>query len=577
MGLLCVQGACAFLRPSGEKTQVSSELAKTDAGKLRQLGDSLEAASAEAVVQQLVAHAQVPIGSDSTLPVGSGSGLGSGPEAPPMATFAPNLRERIYEDSKRLGKAAESLLAIQSDINRVQTEVQGKVFDLETVRGFFATHQWLQAESAQCKEQLSHKDQLLASMGAELHDAEMTYQNATSVMEARMQELEAKAQAAMSEEKNVEAEYLGSRKSVLEDGKIRAENQELIKKLEKASDLAVQNDRDRKTIEQLENADRDHKQLVEQLTSSVKALQEQVSSLQESDRQKDAALIDHTQELKNAAKMAQDQAKLHIATAEHDKDQLKQANLKMADELKQLTDEKAKLKAAIASVQYQAVRKFEAMKATIGTYKDNINSLRESVSQNIVARKKQEAEVNRLTQMLIKSDAQSLKEALDRTKKELAEAHDLLKQTQVAKAKADADLIAEKSAKEAAQAIAANEKAAAQKARDEMMERVGQCQSQKQEELAIAQSNFEKCTTKLNGLSEEKCGERWRELNKESLETIEKCKVTEETLRTCTAEKEVLKSAATGKLCGGEGGGSGPGVADAAEQVEAAEAEASVE
>lgn len=480
-----------------------------------------------------------------------------------------------------MGSAAESLLAIQADINRVQTEVQGKVFDLETVRGFFATHQYLTAEAEQCKEQLSRKDELLANMGNELHEAEMTYQNATSAMAKRMEEMQAKTATASQEEKTIEAEYLGSRKSILEDEKIRAENKELVSKLERASDLAVQNTRDRKTIDELEKADQAHKELVNQLQSSVKALQEQVTTLQESDRQKDVQLVDHVEELKKAAKVSQDQAKIHVATAEHDKEEMKKQVATLLDEKSKLEEENKKLKEGIASVQYQAVRKFESMKATIGKYKDHINSLRESVSQNIVARKKEEGEVNRLTQLLLKSDAETIKQQLDNTQKELAEAHDQLKETRVAKAKAEADLVAEASARAASEKIAANEKVAAEKARQETIDRVAQCEQQKAEELAVANANFQKCQTKINELGEEKCGERWRELNKESLLKIEKCKVTEETLRTCTAEKEVLRSAASGALCGGEaapGGAPAPaGEAATADETAAEEGEAAAE
>lgn len=43
-------------------------------------------------------------------------------EAPP---FAQTFRDRVSQDAHALGSAAESLLAIQADVNRVQAEVEG--------------------------------------------------------------------------------------------------------------------------------------------------------------------------------------------------------------------------------------------------------------------------------------------------------------------------------------------------------------------------------------------------------------------------------------------------------------------
>merc|ERR1711971_18067 len=44
-----------------------------------------------------------------------------------------SVRERIEADSKRVGKIAESLVGVQGDINRVEKEVLGKVFDMSSM------------------------------------------------------------------------------------------------------------------------------------------------------------------------------------------------------------------------------------------------------------------------------------------------------------------------------------------------------------------------------------------------------------------------------------------------------------
>lgn len=86
-----------------------------------------------------------------------------------------SLRQRMQVDSQNLGQAAERLLAVQSDINRVEKEVQGRVFDLETVHNFFATHEGLQAENSELKQRQKEVNNQLAELGNQLYNAQKNY------------------------------------------------------------------------------------------------------------------------------------------------------------------------------------------------------------------------------------------------------------------------------------------------------------------------------------------------------------------------------------------------------------------
>ena len=88
-------------------------------------------------------------------------------------SFSQTFTERITQDSHALGSAAESLLAVQADINRVQSEVEGKVFDLEDVRRFFAEHAFLKHEVGTCQAKLVEQDRMVKVVGAELREVEM--------------------------------------------------------------------------------------------------------------------------------------------------------------------------------------------------------------------------------------------------------------------------------------------------------------------------------------------------------------------------------------------------------------------
>jgi len=52
-----------------------------------------------------------------------------------------SVRERIEQDSKRIGKIAENLVGVQGDINTVEKEVLGKVFDMSTMKSFLNAHE----------------------------------------------------------------------------------------------------------------------------------------------------------------------------------------------------------------------------------------------------------------------------------------------------------------------------------------------------------------------------------------------------------------------------------------------------
>jgi len=54
---------------------------------------------------------------------------------------AQTVGQRIAQDGHKIGLVAENLVAVQGDINRVEKEVLGKVFDLQSMKNFFSTHQ----------------------------------------------------------------------------------------------------------------------------------------------------------------------------------------------------------------------------------------------------------------------------------------------------------------------------------------------------------------------------------------------------------------------------------------------------
>ncbi|CAD7942404.1 unnamed protein product [Amoebophrya sp. A120] len=469
------------------------------------------------------------------------------------AVISKTMGERLYDDSKSLGSAAEQLLGVQADLNRVQNEVQGQVFDLQTVRQFFTEHQYLSASKRQLEEKNQALQHQVATIGAEFAEAQRSFANQTAVLTRRMQVAEAAVKKTAEEEAQVEKEYIGHRVAIVEDEKIRSENKELLERMEHMNRLESAKNQAEQEAGTLSEKAKESARFSKELQETIRSLRSQVQSLQASLTQKDAVLVEHVRRLKTGAQKVEEADKTHILSLEQTTTVLRGKLQEKEKQVVELTGKNKELEELVKSIQSRAVDKFEQLKAKIGQYKTHVVSLRESVAQNIVARKSAEAEAARLTQMLLKSDSETLKRQLDEVKKAHAQAQDDLRDMSGQKAKAEAALVEEESARAAAENIAAIEKQAAAKARLEKTEGVAQCEKQKSAELAEKGKEVLACQTAMNSMEQQKCGERWAELNKESVAQIEKCKqeipMLREKVTTLSSEKAVLKAAATGKLC----------------------------
>eukprot|EP00391_Amoebophrya_sp_Ameob2_P010363 CAMPEP_0178987576 /NCGR_PEP_ID=MMETSP0795-20121207/3337_1 /TAXON_ID=88552 /ORGANISM="Amoebophrya sp., Strain Ameob2" /LENGTH=726 /DNA_ID=CAMNT_0020678765 /DNA_START=53 /DNA_END=2233 /DNA_ORIENTATION=+ len=479
------------------------------------------------------------------------------------AELGANMGQRLSEDSKTLGSAAEQLLGVQADLNRVQNEVEGQVFDLETVRQFFAEHQYLSASKRTLEEKNAALQNQVAVVGAELAEAQAAYANTTAVLQSRALEAERETKKLRAQEAEVEKEYIGHRVAIAEDEKVRAENSELLEKMEHMNRLETA----KASAEQDAAASRvlakKEAKFALELQDTIASLRGQVADLKKAVAGKDAVLVDHVKQLKEGAKKIEEADKTRILSLEQSEAELRSQLAAAVQRADSLTGKNRELEDLLKSVQQQAVGKFEQLKAKIGQYKSHIVTLRESVAQNVLARKSAEAENQRLTDLMLKSDAQTLKRQLDEVKKAHEQSQADLRDMSTLKAKAEAALVEEESARAAAENIAGIEKQAAEKARLEKTEKVSACEKSKAEELAVKGKELMACQSAMNSLEEEKCGVRWAELNKESVLQIEKCKkdipLMKEKITTLSSEVAVLQAASNGKLCAESGGTEGAG------------------
>lgn len=78
--------------------------------------------------------------------ISAATGVRSTPtQAKGLSGDAPDIdatvRQRIEQDSEKVGKVAASLVDVQGDLNHVEKEVLGKVFDMSTMKTFLVQHE----------------------------------------------------------------------------------------------------------------------------------------------------------------------------------------------------------------------------------------------------------------------------------------------------------------------------------------------------------------------------------------------------------------------------------------------------
>lgn len=123
-------------------------------------------------------------------------------EQPVLQT--PNLRARLQSEGAALGNVAEQLLSVQSDVNRVERESLGKVFDLETLRTFFAGHQQLVAENDALKGLVDQLKKQIEPMTTQLNQLQ------AQVVEAQAKAAESAAGLAAKDKQLLDAQQVAT-------------------------------------------------------------------------------------------------------------------------------------------------------------------------------------------------------------------------------------------------------------------------------------------------------------------------------------------------------------------------------
>lgn len=467
----------------------------------------------------------------------------------PGGEVAQSLRYRITEDGKKIGHVAENLLSVQSDINRVEKEVLGKVFDVQTVRNFFTQHQQVVDENSKLRKDTADLNGEIESLSSQL----------------------AKAQKdAVAADKDFRAQEAGQRAKLGEDAAV-------IEGLQKELVHVKTLERDNEKLKEINRAIREQNtKTVDQAQLVHKELNEAKITLhdhmQSSQRLQDQLVDQHKYGNACHEKVKELEKKLGVETARLTKESANNAAAAEAANTaglaaqRRLVDENAAMRAqianagnmikalqlqvagtesTIANLQTQSATELGHMKEEMGKMRQHVLVVRDSLMQNIRARKMVQDRLSDTMKQIeylegqlrsagfaqLEIENKNLKEDLKNTAK-------ALQMSQVEEAQAKGEM-AQATAQEAALKNAAKLNAdAAQHAAEAAAGQVA-----KAHQIAVdAKEKASEDAMNAEATVAGKCGDIWRDEHKKLISELKQCKQTRADLTSAQAQVKSMKS-----------------------------------
>lgn len=469
------------------------------------------------------------------------------------AEVAQSLRYRIAEDSKKIGHVAQNLLSVQTDINHVEKEVLGKVFDIQTLKTFFSTHQSVVDENKKLKSESTDLNKEIESLSGQLNEAHSSMATAEEEFKATSAEQAAK----LSEDAAV---IDGLNKEMIHSKTVERDN-------EKLKDInRMLREQNTKTIDQAQLVHSELNNAKASLHDGIQATQRLQDQLVDQHKygtechakvtQLEKALKKETAQLKQesvaAAAAAQQQQALEVAARKRLSDEnavLKQQLAVSAQTAAALQQKVSVTNTQIETLQSQSSSQIAAMKAEMGKMRSHVLVVRDSLMQNIKARKMVEeklahtlAQIEYLQNQMRSGGFAALELENTQLKTDLKNTADALKTSHIAEATARGE------AEQAMASEAALEKAAqlnakaAQSAAEQAAIEVAKAHQQATSQLEIAND----AAMDAEASVAQKCENIWKKDHAALLEELEKCKTIRSDVKSAHAEitslTETLKS-----------------------------------
>lgn len=469
------------------------------------------------------------------------------------AEVAQSLRYRIAEDSKKIGHVAQNLLSVQTDINHVEKEVLGKVFDISTLKTFFSTHQQVVDENKKLKGETTDLNKEVETLSDQLGEAHMQMTNAETEFKALSAEQSAKLSEDAAVIDGLNKEMIHSKTVERDNEKLKDINRMLREQNTKTIDQAQLvhselNNAKASLHDGIQATQRLQDQLVDQHKYGTECHQK-VTQLEKALKKETAQL---KQESQAAAAAAQQQQALEVAARKRLSDEnavLKQQLALSAQTAAALQQKVSVTNNQIQTLQGQSSSQIAAMKAEMGKMRSHVLVVRDSLMQNIKARKMVEeklshtlAQIEYLQNQMRSGGFAALELENSQLKTDLKNTAEALKASHISEATAKGEaaqaMASEASLEKAAQLNAK----AAQSAAEQAAVEVAKAHQAATSQLEIA--NDAAMDAEANVA--QKCENIWKKDHAALLEELEKCKTVRSDVKSAHAEitslTETLKS-----------------------------------
>lgn len=458
-----------------------------------------------------------------------GAAPGAAPAAPAPSAFAvpdvaQTVGQRMMQDSARLGGVAQNLMSMQADINRVEKEVLGKVFDMQSMKNFFSTHQAvlddnkrLTSEVTKLSTDLGQVSNGLASMRAKSENLENEHRQHIAELQAKVSEDEAVIQ-------DLDAEMKHEKMLEQDNSKLKQINNALREESSKATSQASQ--------------------AHYELTETKSTLQEhmKVTGLLQGQlvKQHEYGITCHDRVATLETQLratAQSQAVERVAT----NNMIKQATSSTSAIQQTLMAENAQLKNMLQSAKEMAIiyqnqlikghadmtslqdkknEELRSARADLERMRQHIKMVEDSLSTNINGRVIAEKKLDQKKRTIMSLQAN------DQLRKDAKRMQKALEISQVTEAQAKAQVMRAQRLMAVWRKSAKQNAAAAEAAAREAFEKLGAAKTTKEEALVKTQAETAVLT---------QCGAVWDKKHKELLDKLSQCGMANDDLKTVHA------------------------------------------
>lgn len=458
--------------------------------------------------------------------------------------------QRIAQDSGRIGLIAENLVGVQGDINRVEKEVLGKVFDLQTMKSFFSTHEATLDENKRLNQEVLKENAQIESLSKQL--AKTRADSSTDEQQHRLKMAQVQATIAEDETtiQSLASELKHEKLLEADNEKLTEVNGILREQTTRTVDAAqqVHNELDKAKAE-LEAHQRTTSMLQEHLITQhkyaetchlrVNSLEQHLKGMlatEQAEKQITEARVTQTNQ---AVKMNMNMLVTENAALKERLEQAKAATMQYAQQLADTTQE-------MSSLQHEATKEIDTLKSESNKMKQHIsmveNSLMTQIHQRMFVEKQlgdKSTAVKGLQQELLKDEKTKLTSSNGQLKKDLDQMHQALLQSQVSEAKAEAQAWRAEQEQAAWKATAQANAMAAQQAAKAALEQVAQANGAGEK----AKSEADQAAMAAEASVMTKCSTIWDDKHKELLQELEQCKGVDQKLKQESAQVEAMHTA----------------------------------